>query len=615
MYKKAVRRDTVYIPPDDTTVATVFMGMFSPLKKNPNDIPVVDDDETQEINSLEAQIMRKRLAKEVKKKQQQQTSPKQENGDIFEKGNIPHGGEDGGRGGGMELPAYMPPGLPPSSRLLPPPVKKRPVLINRRDTNLQRSGDAGMAKGKTSFPARSSNLLNKKYPLLTEDISNPAMYEDNWLFHQEIVITQLVNGLLLSAHDDDDDDDNNNNNNLNPNPDTLRNKLLAIYQTDYFMHLHERLQASLQCGSLRCIPKYSQGNNNNRRNDVGFRKKFMDMWVPVYDRAALRAAAETIVGRRLQVQPTKRKIEEFLDTMLLQQNDDTDSWEEYARTVLRSIMMIILLDKGACSGALLSGGRRRRRLFVKSSPYKSSEAVLQAVGQLLLPSCGDMTRTLGHLGCEVGYQQHPLQEYNYHIDNLAIDLRDGIRLGRIVEILLYPFPHDKPLSQRVKVPCISRATKLFNVRIVLQALASKGGAVDNVRPEDIVDGHREKSMALLWWLVSGCGWGLAGLVDRHDLRSEIDRLESKRRPGSSRGQDENEERQLLVRWASILAETKGLHLENLSTSFADGRIYESIVDEYEGYLNNNGRVGTGTNWTTLETRLESLGCSSQFGGI
>ncbi|KAK5135694.1 hypothetical protein LTR04_004598, partial [Oleoguttula sp. CCFEE 6159] len=34
-----------------------------------------------------------------------------------------------------------------------------------------------------------------KYPVLTENLAHPELYEDNWLGHQEIAITQLVNSL------------------------------------------------------------------------------------------------------------------------------------------------------------------------------------------------------------------------------------------------------------------------------------------------------------------------------------------------------------------------------------------------------------------------------------
>ena len=159
----------------------------------------------------------------------------------------------------------------------------------------------------------------------------------------------------------------------------------------------------------------------------------------------------------------------------------------------------------------------------------------------------------------------------------------------------------------------------------------KGGRaiVGDVRAEDIVDGYREKTIALLWALVSK--WGLASLVDWEDARKEIGRLQSKAalQLGHDRVKDEDwfnqkatcnnsDHAALLQQWAAILAAMKGLEFSNLTTSFADGRIYESIVDEYESFITGKGRRDCGnadrhSASMSLESRLHLLGCSSQFG--
>jgi hypothetical protein len=128
----------------------------------------------------------------------------------------------------------------------------------------------------------------------------------------------------------------------------------------------------------------------------------------------------------------------------------------------------------------------------------------------------------------------------------------------------------------------------------------------------------------LWGLVSK--WGLAELVEWDDVRSEIERLQRKAMTEIGYDQamdqslfhceDHDDEHSLLLRqWASLLARLRGMHFENLSTNFADGRIYESIVDEYEGcILGSTGESDAGDRrQESLGLRLERLGCSSQFG--
>jgi abnormal spindle-like microcephaly-associated protein len=268
---------------------------------------------------------------------------------------------------------------------------------------------------------------------------------------------------------------------------------------------------------------------------------------------------------------------------------------------------------------------------------------MQALARLLLPASGDILKSLKHLDCHLSYEQHPLQEYEYQMSNLAVDLRDGVRLTRIVELLLYPLagavgesvpPLDNdewPLSRRLNYPCSSRTVKKFNVQIALDALMLTTGAAPLVRDlhaEDIVNGHREKTIALLWGLVGR--WALSELIDWDDVRKEIDRLRQKatsqlgyeqvndanlvkEKSPSDEIEDGDEATLLLKEWATTLAHLSGLRLENLSTSFADGQIYEAIVNEYEEYVLGNVASSPGPKATSLATRLRALGCSSQFG--
>jgi abnormal spindle-like microcephaly-associated protein len=514
------------------------------------------------------------------------------------------------------------------------------------------------------------------------------MYEDNWLAHQETAITQLVNGLFDSVHGIPGLQDG----------DLLRHDLLHTYQDPYFSLLYKRLHASLLYGALS-VPKDVLARINRLPEDIGLRRAFLNLWLDTYELSALRAAAETVIGRKISLKEDtyqhrnlpnslakgcekalRQTLEAFLETFLLRNEDAepvavaekvgdsaTVGWA-YRRTLLRSIMMITLLDKSRTNPK----SSLPRCLFVSSSQCKSSHAVLQKLGRMLLPSVGNITRPLNHLDCQVKYKQHPLQEYKYRINNLAVDLRDGILLTRLVELLLYPsasflaiqqhkpdstdtvtmptgealalppWKRDWPLSQHLKFPCVGRVTKVFNVQIALGALAGVRGVgfiAQDIRAEDIVDGYREKTVALLWGLVGK--WGLTGLVDWDDVQKEIVRLKRKAayqmqerqkdRKGHSEEVEENFDEGyerysfLLKEWASCLAGLKGLQLDNLTTSFADGRIFESIVDEYEGYIcvskcvepispnaSDEGTPGGRPEIVNLATRLRALGCSAQF---
>ncbi|GAB1214886.1 hypothetical protein ATERTT37_004065 [Aspergillus terreus] len=705
--KKDVRRNTVYIPPDDTTVASVFMGIFSPLKSDPSSYQV---DETTQVNTLESRIMKKRQAKRSLAASAHRV-PLQPSSKVAQEHSIHI--DVAGKNGGKE---NIPPGtglaenkdskvwpakpddtkssckrtVPPSRASISKPlaakttngslqramnecrsnVKTRSLHTEREKERMSRKDTRPVLKAAPSLGAstisrslkqsrsdaalsrstvsRSSTKLLDEYPLISENITDSSMYEDNWLSHQEFVITHLINDLFRRAEERNSSSDSA----------ILRHELLSIYQDASFTHLYKRVKASLLYGAMS-IPRDVLSRNMRLKQDVGMKRKFLDFWLQTYDMRALRAAVETITGRQIpdfkinqddihgfSADPSndnmlKRKLEHFLDTFLLQ-NQDMDLAEDfheggsdaagraYLRTVLRSLMIVILLDKGR-----MGADGDIPRLFLPSSQFKSSAAALKGLARFLLPSCGDIIKALGHLGCQLSYEQQPLQEYSFAVDNLAVDMRDGVRLTRLVELLLHSPSADLdsqlPLSKRLKFPCLSRAVKLFNIQIALEALCSTPyrNLADHLRAEDVVDGHREKTIALLWGLVSK--WDLSGLVDLDEVRNEVDRLKQKAvsQLGYEQVKDEewfqaqdygteDDAATLLKQWATILAQLRGLRAENLTTSFADGKIYESIVDEYESYIagqNQNNSSCKGSTASSLQTRLRALGCSAPFANL
>lgn len=741
--KKSLRRNTVYIPPDDTTVASVFMGLFSPLK-NSREGTMPHLVENTQVSTLEARIAERQARKA--RVGSARKAPLQPSAKIAQEAatRVDVAGKNGGK-------ENVPPGTvagieknAKSTRVLKPnrvstlstampsrrltthepsksaasnpsketagAARKRNVLANRTNTNslhsrishewivlnkspvpvtfsntpnpcasaLSERAGYSEANRSTRHEHRSSkltlrNALNHQYPILNDDVSKPLLYEDDWLSHQEAVITQLVNALFECTNVDKTTFDQ----------DILRLDLLELYHTEYFARLYRRLQSSLSYGSLS-ISKEVIERNGRLMHDVGLRRKFLDIWIRSYDLRALAAALETVVGRKISSDtnlfessmgssPARRekivvrKLEGFLEAFLLR-NDDIDQAvlgngtsletraKGFRRTVLRSILLVALLDQGRQS----LHTSIPRQLFVPSSPFKSSAELLQALTRVLLPSFGDITKQLNHLDCHLSYKRHQLQDYDYHMNNLAVDLRDGVRLTRIVEVLFFNSEHvgsdledqneltlntgeafsllgdekNLPLSRYLKYPCASRAAKVFNVQIALsalQAVKGSGPILEDIRAEDIVDGYREKTIALLWSLVSK--WGLAGLVDWQDVTKEIARLKRKALAQLSAGQigdefwvksdhlDGNDDHaQLLQQWAALLAALKGLHISNMTTSFADGKIYESIVDEYEGYIiGNTGRIRADTSKLaapiSLDSRLRRLGCSPQFANL
>lgn len=512
------------------------------------------------------------------------------------------------------------------------------------------------------LPNPRSTLSASRYPVLTDDLGQPELYEDSWLQHQEIALTQLVNVVFQQAHHSPSLDGVN----------ALRSRLLTLYHDASIATLHKRLKASLLFGALS-MPKKAP-NFPKLRDDIGLRRQFLDLFMNTYNLDVLQAAAETVIGRVATVNnglsevaqskdsgavsTSTKELRRFLLTFLIHHEDSAELSDAHKvkfaeeaalqpgtaewfwqRTVLRTLMIIYLLDQAKTAGELSTC------LFQTSSLHKSSASVLQAIARFLTPSVGDISRPLGHLSYSLHHIQQPLSEYVYRIDNLAIDLRNGVLLTRFVELLLYPsstldaqsdrtvtldLPDgetltsfldvnrtDHVLSQHLKFPCIGRAQKTHNVQVALSALAGvrglMGTATENIKAEDIVNGHREKTLSLLWALVSK--WGLGFLVDWNELRKETRRFSKDATQSSDTSSDDQpdtlEQGNLLKNWAANICHARKIPITNLTTSFADGRALSAIISTYATHVPPNPKQKTSSRTSTADG-LRSLGCSESF---
>ncbi|KAK5131386.1 hypothetical protein LTR08_000989 [Meristemomyces frigidus] len=496
-----------------------------------------------------------------------------------------------------------------------------------------------------------------QYPILPEDVSQPQLYEERWLSHQEIALTELINEVLHTAQ---------------PTPQSwhahetsLRERMLKIYHQPNVTTLHKRMQASLLYGALS-RPK-DMSSPPDPALDIGLRKRFLNLWLHTYDEEALRTAAEVVVGRQVPrkasiganddmaasesvLDPAKgrRALIGFLETFFINV-EDADSFDDephgaeghrWRKRILRSLMLIWLLDRAKQSTAVVGS------LFKHSASIKSSAVVLHALSGLLIPSIGDITRVLRHFDYEVNHRQDLLDEVVYRVENIAVDLRDGIFLCRLVETLLFTSrqkesEHDQTitvtmpdmttlqsalyvngggpcpriLSQHLKMPCLGRAQKTYNAQIALSALQDQATLGDNVFPnitaDEIVDGHREKTLSLLWTLVSN--HGLAQLIDWNELAADLRRSGAHVPYPEQATQTQHEE--LLQAWAAAHSLRRGIAVTNLTTSFADGQAYTAILAAFSPFLpppTSTPVEASAPAKTPLARALHSLGCSTAF---
>ena len=173
--------------------------------------------------------------------------------------------------------------------------------------------------------------------------------------------------------------------------------------------------------------------------------------------------------------------------------------EALAGTVLkRTLLLVFLMDRAraACPrtppplprGRPVQEQRRRRRTRAASVHVRT----------------GDVLRHVRHMGYRLYHAQEPIREYDFTVRNLAVDLRDGVRLCRLVEVLAGAVGDDGCVKDAV-FPADSRAARTRNVRLALDAAKACGvelpGKWKDVSPADVVDGHLANTLGLLYALM------------------------------------------------------------------------------------------------------------------
>ncbi|KAM7387713.1 hypothetical protein PAMP_023934 [Pampus punctatissimus] len=376
--------------------------------------------------------------------------------------------------------------------------------------------------------------------------------------------------------------------------------------------------------------------------DIGERQKVLN-WLLSYNSLWLRIGLETIYGELISLESNSDAL--GLAMFILQRllwNPDIaaefrhstvphlykDGHEEaLSRFTLKKLLLLVcFLDKAKESRLI----EHDPCLFCMDAEFKTSKDLLLAFSRDFLSGEGILPRHLAYLGLPVSHVQMPLDEFNFAVKNLAVDLKCGIRLVRVMELLVQEWS----LSAKLRLPAISRLQKVHNVDIALKVLKSKGvdlkdehGSIIDSR--DIVDGHREKTLSLLWKIIFT--FHVEVILDEDQLREEIGflkrTLQTKRRlaflradrvPGPSpvgaRVPYEHSSAKitLLMNWVRAVCDFYNLMVENFTVTFSDGRILCYLIHHYHPGLLPEESVSHSTTQTvecSPRGRLE-LDCSA-----
>ncbi|XP_074207690.1 abnormal spindle-like microcephaly-associated protein isoform X1 [Camelus bactrianus] len=347
--------------------------------------------------------------------------------------------------------------------------------------------------------------------------------------------------------------------------------------------------------------------------DVGERQKVLN-WLLSYNPLWLRIGLETIYGELIPLEDNSdvTGLAMFILNRLLWNPDLAaefrhptvphlyrDGHEEALSkfTLKKLLLLVCFLDYAKISRLI----DHDPCLFCKDAEFKASKEILLAFSRDFLGGEGDLSRHLSLLGLPVNHVQTPFDEFDFAVTNLAVDLQCGVRLVRIMELLT----RNWNLSKKLRIPAISRLQKMHNVDIVLQILKSQGIQLNDehgnaILSKDIVDRHREKTLALLWKIALAFQVNISLNVDQ--LKEEIDFLKHTQTmkravsalPGCSDGhvnqekdrrrsaylEQHSESTKLLMDWVNAVCDFYNKKVENFTVSFSDGRVLCYLIHHY-----------------------------------
>jgi len=276
--------------------------------------------------------------------------------------------------------------------------------------------------------------------------------------------------------------------------------------------------------------------------------------------------------------------------------------EALRRNILKRVLLLVfILDRCAHEGLPPS----TPLLMRPHAALKRSEDILRLALQGSMYGEGDVIRNLSQCSYKLHYKQNPIREYDFRCTNLAVDLRDGVRLCRLMEVLnadvLFMSYDEKnnewkrSLLGEAHFPCANRNHRIQNVQVALRAIKDQNvglpGTWSRIKAEDIVDGHLEHTMGLLWALMmhySAPGLLLPKSLDAEIVRlggrapdvKRVERLSAARRGASIVESPQCAMEARLFAWAKAACAVQRVDVNNLGSAFTDGRALCALIRTY-----------------------------------
>lgn len=368
---------------------------------------------------------------------------------------------------------------------------------------------------------------------VTEDpfLSSTIYYDDKWVLNQEIAFKKWLNALLSPPEDLNTDVETCSidigkvwqscklmensilaetkealsaryHTDLRLN--TLRKAACAMYRRQDIVHVLSRTTVSIEKGILTIRM------DRDLHRDIGLQKEMLELFLS-YNPLWLRIGLETIYGENIPLHSnndlvglTRFILTRFFSDPTLKKSyphayhkkqQELAFITQMNKFMLKKFLFLVyFLDYSKINKLI----RHDPCLFHKKANIKDSRSILLAFSRAVLSGIGDITKVLRSYEYVVSYKQTYLDEFDYAVTSIRTDLRDGVRLCRVMELI----SGRSDLTSQCRMPTISRLQKIHNVDVALKALLQCGYALNgNINAKSIADGHREKTLSLLWQII------------------------------------------------------------------------------------------------------------------
>lgn len=255
--------------------------------------------------------------------------------------------------------------------------------------------------------------------------------------------------------------------------DSLRQTAIQLYTSDRIRGALEKLLVHIERKSLQIR------RDRNLHQDVVLQREILELLLQI-NPLWLRIGLEVVFGESIPMQNNQDVIslstfimnrlfrDKYLEAKHQRVFAQSEQYAEHIKkfTLKKFLCLLLFLDEAKNQKII----KHNPCLFTKNSEQKKTKDILLKFSSSLLGNIGDIQRDLKRIGIVLTHEQTYIDEFDYAFRNLAIDLRDGVRLTKVMEIILLR----EDLTGQLRVPAISRTQRVHNVGIALKALQSAG---------------------------------------------------------------------------------------------------------------------------------------------